>query len=162
VHLGATSQDILDTARMLVAQRSIRILSADLDTALSALAGLADRHRTTVMAERTLTQQSVPTTFGLKAAGWLVGVVDASRVLTVIAAALPAQLGGAAGTLASSFRELAPSRELEIVDAFAAELGLPAPTLPWHTHRTPITRLGDALAGLRCHRQGRGRHLAPV
>ena len=147
VHLGATSQDILDTALMLVAQRSIRILSADLDTAVSALAGLADRHRTTVMAGRTLTQHSVPTTFGLKAAGWLVGVVDASRVLTIIAAALPAQLGGAAGTLAS-FRELAPSRELEIVDAFAAELGLRAPTLPWHTHRAPITRLGDALAGV--------------
>jgi len=147
VHLGATSQDILDTALMLVAQRSIRILSTDLDTAVSALADLADRHRTTVMAGRTLTQHSAPTTFGLKAAGWLVGVVDASRALTDIAAALPAQLGGAAGTLAS-FRELAPGRELEIVDAFAAELGLRAPILPWHTHRAPVTRLGDALAGV--------------
>jgi 4-carboxymuconolactone decarboxylase len=65
----------------------------------------------------------VPTTFGLKAAGWLVGVVDATRALTVVADALPAQLGGAAGTLAS-FGQLAPGRELEIVDAFAAELGL--------------------------------------
>jgi|BarGraNGADG00212_1021973.scaffolds.fasta_scaffold00439_4 3-carboxy-cis,cis-muconate cycloisomerase len=147
VHLGATSQDILDTALMLVAQRSIRILSIDLDTAVSTLAGLANRHRATVMAGRTLTQHSVPTTFGLKVAGWLVGVVDATRALTVIADALPAQLGGAAGTLAS-FGELAPGRELAIVDAFAAELGLRAPTLPWHTHRAPITRLGDALAGV--------------
>jgi 3-carboxy-cis,cis-muconate cycloisomerase len=132
---------------MLVAQRSIRILSIDLDTAVSTLAGLANRHRATVMAGRTLTQHSVPTTFGLKVAGWLVGVVDATRALTVIADALPAQLGGAAGTLAS-FGELAPGRELAIVDAFAAELGLRAPTLPWHTHRAPITRLGDALAGV--------------
>jgi 3-carboxy-cis,cis-muconate cycloisomerase len=147
VHLGATSQDILDTALMLVAQRSIRILSGDLDTAVSTLAGLAGRHRSTVMAGRTLTQHSVPTTFGLKAAGWLVGVVDATRALTVVADALPAQLGGAAGTLAS-FGQLAPGRELEIVDAFAAELGLGAPTLPWHTHRAPVTRLGDALAGV--------------
>lgn len=147
VHLGATSQDILDSALMLVAQRSIRILATDLDTAVSALARLVDRHRTTVMAGRTLTQHSVPTTFGLKAAGWLVGVVDATRALTAIADALPAQLGGAAGTLAS-FGELATGRELDMVDAFAAELGLRAPTLPWHTHRAPITRLGDALVGV--------------
>lgn len=145
VHLGATSQDILDTALMLVAKRSILLIAEDLDTAIAALAGLSDAHRGTIMAARTLTQHSVPTTWGVKTAGWLVGLVDAARGLKAVAEALPAQLGGAAGTLAS-FAELAPGREFELVDAFAAELELRAPLLPWHTRRAPVTSLGDALA----------------
>jgi 3-carboxy-cis,cis-muconate cycloisomerase len=146
VHLGATSQDILDSALMLVAQRSIRSMMEDLDAVVSALATLADRHRSTAMAGRTLTQHSVPTTFGLKAAGWLVGVSDARGFLGAVSSALPAQLGGAAGTLAS-FTQLIPGRELELADAFANQLGLQSPPLPWHTMRTPITRLADALSG---------------
>ena len=145
VHLGATSQDILDTALMLVARRGIRVVADDLDTAIAELVTLANTHRGTVMAARTLTQHSVPTTFGVKAAGWLVGLVDAARGLRIVADALPAQLGGAAGTLAS-FTELAPGREFGIVEAFAAGLELRPPVLPWHTHREPVTRIGDALA----------------
>lgn len=147
VHLGATSQDMLDSALMLVAQRSIRSILADLDAAATALTTLADSHRSTAMAGRTLTQHSVPTTFGLKAAGWLVGVSDARIFLRAVSSALPAQLGGAAGTLAS-FTQLAPGRELELVEAFADQLGLQSPPLPWHTVRTPITRLADALSGV--------------
>ncbi|MHA6693346.1 3-carboxy-cis,cis-muconate cycloisomerase [Homoserinimonas sp. A520] len=147
VHLGVTSQDVLDSALMLVAQRSIRLMMDDLDTAVSALAALADGHRSTAMAGRTLTQHSVPTTFGLKAAGWLVGVADARGFLGAVSSALPAQLGGAAGTLAS-FTQLAPGRELELVDAFASKLGLQSAPVPWHTMRTPITRLADALSGV--------------
>ncbi|GAA1211760.1 3-carboxy-cis,cis-muconate cycloisomerase [Rhodoglobus aureus] len=147
VHLGATSQDILDSALMLVSKRSISLLVSDLDSALTTLAALADRHRTTAIAGRTLTQHSVPTTFGLKAAGWMVGVADARRFLVTIADNLPAQLGGAAGTLAS-FTQLLPGRELALVDAFADELGLEPSPLPWHTIRTPVIRLADALAGV--------------
>lgn len=146
LHLGATSQDILDSALMLVAKRGIRLIIDDLDAAVAALADLADTHRATPMAARTLTQHSLPTTFGRKAAGWLVLVADARGFLTAVASALPAQLGGAAGTLAS-FHELAPGRELEIVDRFAAHLGLASPPVPWHTMRTPVLRLADALAG---------------
>ncbi|HEY9499783.1 MAG TPA: lyase family protein [Terrimesophilobacter sp.] len=145
VHLGATSQDILDTALMLVAKRSIRVILGDLDTAIAALVVLTDSHRETLMAARTLTQHSVPTTFAVKAAGWLVGLVDAAQALRVGADALPAQLGGAAGTLAA-FSELVSGREFELVDEFAAELGLRAPVLPWHTCRAPVTGVGDALA----------------
>ncbi|MEO6944528.1 MAG: 3-carboxy-cis,cis-muconate cycloisomerase [Lacisediminihabitans sp.] len=147
VHLGATSQDILDTALMLVAQRSIRAIMADLDTAVAALAHIAVDHRTTPMAGRTLTQHSVPITFGLKAAVWLVGVADARTHLRAVAESLPAQLSGAAGTLAA-FHQLLPGRELELVDAFAAELGLRSPPMPWHTMRTPVMRLADALSGV--------------
>ena len=147
VHLGATSQDILDSALMVVAQRSIHSMTDDLDTVVTTLAALADDHRSTAMAGRTLTQHSVPTTFGLKAVGWLVGMADARSFLKAVSSALPAQLGGAAGTLAS-FTQLVPGRELELVDAFATQLGLQSPPLPWHTMRTPMTRLADALGGV--------------
>ncbi|MGN9785379.1 lyase family protein [Nonomuraea sp. ZG12] len=99
VHLGATTQDILDTAAMLVATRAVAVITADLDSLLALLADLAQRHRTTVMAARTLGQHAVPTTFGLKAAGWLTGVLRTRDRLRAIP--LPAQLGGAAGTLAA-------------------------------------------------------------
>ena len=92
------------------------------------------------MAARTLLQQAVPTTFGYKAAGWLVGVVEARTRLAAIE--LPAQLGGAAGTLAA-LGDDGP----EVLRLFAARLGLHEPALPWHTRRTPIVDLAGALAG---------------
>ncbi|WSM10406.1 lyase family protein [Streptomyces sp. NBC_01716] len=99
VHRGATSQDIVDTAMMLVATRTGPLILADLDRTADALAVLATAHRTTPMAGRTLTQHAVPTTFGLKAAGWLSSVRDARTRLAAVR--LPVQLGGAAGTLAA-------------------------------------------------------------
>jgi 3-carboxy-cis,cis-muconate cycloisomerase len=147
VHLGATSQDILDTALVLVARRSIRSIAADLDTVVTALADLADSHRRTPMAARTLTQHSLPTTFGVKAAGWLVAAADARGFLTAVGDALPVQLGGAAGTLAS-LEQLAPGRAFDVVDALASALDLMTPPLPWHTMRTPMTKLADALTGV--------------
>ncbi|WP_275888230.1 lyase family protein, partial [Nonomuraea lactucae] len=94
VHRGATSQDIVDSAAMLVASRAVGAIVADLDRAMRSLAGLADRHRGTVMAARTLGQHAVPTTFGLKAAGWLAGLLRADERLRALR--FPAQLGGAA------------------------------------------------------------------
>ena len=142
VHRGATSQDILDTAAMLVSGRGCDVIDSELGTVADLCAGLAEAHRATVMAARTLLQQAVPTTFGLKAAGWLVGVVDARRRLATVAGSLPAELGGAAGTLAA-FGSHGP----DVVREFAAELGLREPIVPWHTMRTPVTDLAGALAG---------------
>ncbi|MCX4552655.1 3-carboxy-cis,cis-muconate cycloisomerase [Streptomyces sp. NBC_01500] len=139
VHRGATSQDILDTAAMLVAHRARGLITADLDRAAEALARLAAEHRATPMPGRTLTQQAVPTTFGLKAAGWRELVLDARDRLGAVP--LPAQLGGAAGTLAA-FGEHA----LPLAARFAAECGLAEPVLPWHVLRTPVAELGGALA----------------
>ncbi|MEO6827077.1 MAG: lyase family protein [Microbacteriaceae bacterium] len=152
LHYGATSQDILDTAMMLVARRSLRIVVRDLRASVDALIRLADQNRRSAMAARTLTQHSVPTTFGLKAAGWLIGLVDAAAALEHAGVSLPVQLGGAAGTLAS-FTQIAqnaqaPGAELSLVDAFARELDLRSPRFPWHTHRAPVTDLGDALVGV--------------
>ncbi|MEU5883755.1 3-carboxy-cis,cis-muconate cycloisomerase [Spirillospora sp. NPDC047279] len=139
VHQGATSQDIMDTAAMLVAARARGLILADLDRALAALAALAERHRDTPMAGRTLGRQALPTTFGLKAAGWLTVVLEARERLAAVP--LPVQLGGAAGTL-SAFGD----RALDLLRLYAGETGLAEPVLPWHTLRTPVAELGAALA----------------
>ncbi|WP_245580303.1 lyase family protein [Arthrobacter castelli] len=148
VHKSATSQDIVDTALMLIAAHTVSIIGADLHATADGLAALADDHRQTVMAARTLTQQSVPTTFGLKAAGWLQGSTTAARRLEDAASRLPAQLGGASGTLAATVELLDPQAADAVVEQYAAELGLQAPALPWHTRRAPVTELGDALAAV--------------
>lgn len=137
-HDGATSQDIVDTALMLVAKRARELILAHTDAVAARCAGLADEHRGTVMAARTLLQQAVPTTFGLKAASWLAGVVEARRRLAAVE--LAAQLGGAAGTLAS-FGERGP----EVLRRYAQELGLAEPALPWHANRVRVAELGGAL-----------------
>ncbi|MEU9310727.1 3-carboxy-cis,cis-muconate cycloisomerase [Streptomyces sp. NPDC048256] len=145
VHRGATSQDIMDTATMLVAVRTLDLLLADLDRVQRALARLAAAHRDTPMPGRTLTQHAVPTTFGLKAAGWRSLVLDARDRVTAVGDALPAQLGGAAGTLAA-FTAYGATEASALPAAFARELGLRAPLLPWHTLRTPIADLAGCLA----------------
>jgi 3-carboxy-cis,cis-muconate cycloisomerase len=101
LHRGATSQDILDTALMIAARRALTLAALDLDTAIDAAGRLAADYRDTPMAARTLTQQAVPTTFGLKAAGWRHLLITARRSIATTAQTLPVQLGGAAGTLAS-------------------------------------------------------------
>ncbi|MFE9708029.1 3-carboxy-cis,cis-muconate cycloisomerase [Streptomyces sp. NPDC005930] len=144
VHRGATSQDILDTATMLVAARTLDLLLPDLARTERALARLAAEHRDTPMPGRTLTQHAVPTAFGLKAAGWRSLVLDARDRLATVRSALPAQLGGAAGTLAA-FEAYGATDPAALPAAYARELGLRAPALPWHTLRTPVADLGGAL-----------------
>ena len=159
VHRGSTSQDILDSAAMLIARRVLDRIGADLGRTVAALARLADEHRHTVLAGRTLAQHAVPTTLGLKAAGWLQLAADASARVRSTSASLPAQLGGAAGTLAA-YREYAALDRadhqrnggaatgpggVELIAPFAAALGLAEPALPWHTARTPIADIGATL-----------------
>ncbi|WP_432084325.1 3-carboxy-cis,cis-muconate cycloisomerase [Streptomyces sp. WAC 04229] len=144
VHRGATSQDIMDTATMLVAARTLDLLLPDLRRTERALALLAAGHRDTAMPGRTLTQHAVPTTFGLKAAGWRALVLDARDRLAAVRDTLPAQLGGAAGTLAAFGAYGAPD-PVALPAAYARELGLRAPLLPWHTLRTPVADLAGAL-----------------
>jgi 3-carboxy-cis,cis-muconate cycloisomerase len=145
VHRGATSQDIMDTATMLVAARTLDLLLGDLARTEQALARLAADHRDTAMPGRTLTQHAVPTTFGLKAAGWRSLVLDARDRVRAVRSALPVQLGGAAGTLAA-FTVYGAEDALALPDAYARELGLAAPLLPWHMLRTPIADLAGCLA----------------
>ncbi|MFD5456202.1 3-carboxy-cis,cis-muconate cycloisomerase [Streptomyces olivaceus] len=145
VHRGATSQDVLDTATTLVAARALDLLLSDLTRTERALARLAAEHRDTPMAGRTLTQHAVPTTFGLKAAGWRTLVLDARDRITAVRDTLPVQLGGAAGTLAA-FGAYGATDPVGLTAAYARELGLRAPLLPWHTLRTPVADLAGCLA----------------
>ncbi len=142
VHRGATSQDILDTAAMLLAKRAIDVMLADLAEVAEAAAGLAEAHRASIMIGRTLLQQAVPVTFGLVAAGWLTSVDEAREGLAaVLSGRLAVQFGGAAGTLAS----LGDAGQ-QVAALLAEELGLALPVLPWHTDRLRIIDLGVALA----------------
>jgi 3-carboxy-cis,cis-muconate cycloisomerase len=142
VHQGATSQDIIDTALMLIARRGLDAIDADLETVAAEAAQLAEEHADTVMAGRTLLQQAVPVTFGLVAAGWLTAIDDARRELArVRATGLAVQFGGAAGTLASLGENGAA-----VASLLAEELGLPEPVLPWHADRSRLLRLAAALA----------------
>ncbi|TXS54534.1 3-carboxy-cis,cis-muconate cycloisomerase [Streptomyces sp. uw30] len=145
VHRGATSQDIMDTATMLVASRTLDLILGDLDRTERALARLAAEHRATAMPGRTLTQHAVPTTFGLKAAGWRALVLDARDRVRAVRDSLPAQLGGAAGTLAA-FEAYGAADPTALPAAYARELGLRAPDLPWHALRTPVADLAGCLA----------------
>ncbi|MEU9155252.1 3-carboxy-cis,cis-muconate cycloisomerase [Streptomyces sp. NPDC048417] len=145
VHRGATSQDIMDTAAMLVAARTLDLVLADLGRTEQALARTAAEHRDTPMPGRTLTQHAVPTAFGLKAAGWRSLVLDARDRTARVRESLPVQLGGAAGTLAA-FGAYGAEHVEELPTAYARELALTAPLLPWHTLRTPVADLAGCLA----------------
>jgi 3-carboxy-cis,cis-muconate cycloisomerase len=140
VHWGATSQDILDSGAMLVAQRASGLIDGELTRLAAACAARCRSHRDTLMVGRTLLQPALPITFGLKAAGWLSGVLAARRQLHDARGGLAAQLGGATGTLAS----LGPDGPA-VVAAYARRLGLSEPRLPWHTARQQIGVLAGAL-----------------
>src|SRR6478752_7036037 len=124
----ATSQDAVDTAAMLVAKRALVPLLHDLRGAATAAAQLAEAHRDTPIIGRTLLQQAQPTTFGLKAAGWMVGLDEAADHLHSVR--LPYQLGGPVGTLNPGYK---------------LDLGLDKPVLPWHTLRSRVGELAGAL-----------------
>jgi 3-carboxy-cis,cis-muconate cycloisomerase len=146
VHRGLTSQDVVDTALMLCSQEAMREVVADLRQQVALLVDLVERHRRTGMVARTLTQHAVPTTFGLKAATWLTGVLDAYDAASLLV--FPVQVGGAAGTMAATV-ELAGaladpvSATTALTLEVATALDLAAST-PWHTNRSTLTRLGDA------------------
>lgn len=138
VHLGATSQDILDTAMMLIAGRASEPILADLRAATAAAARLAAEHRQTPVLGRTLMQAALPTSFGLVAAGWLEGLRRATAELErVRASELAVQMGGPVG-----------SRAPQVAARVAATLGLSEPLLPWHTERTRIAALAAALGAV--------------
>jgi 3-carboxy-cis,cis-muconate cycloisomerase len=141
VHWGATSQDAIDTALVLQMRDGLALLDDGLLQLGAACAALAERHRRSVMAGRTVLQQALPITFGLKAARWLAMVCRRIRALRALRErVLTVQFGGAAGTLASL-----GTRGVQVSELLAAELGLQTPELPWHAERD---RVGEVAAGL--------------
>ncbi|MGC5617045.1 lyase family protein [Georgenia sp. Z1491] len=142
VHLGATSQDVVDTAQALLLKEALRRVAADLAGGATAAAELAVRHAATARVGRTLGQAAVPTTFGLTCAGWAVGLDRAARAARVAAEDLALSLAGAAGTAGvhgASWEAVAT--------ALGRRLDLPVPDAPWHTERSRVRAAAAALAG---------------
>ncbi|MFO1146902.1 MAG: lyase family protein [Alsobacter sp.] len=143
-HQGATTQDIVDGALVLQMREAFALLRVDLVGILRGLGTLAARTRDVACAGRTYGQHAAPVTFGYKVAVWLAGIAEeAARLPQVRDAALVASLGGPVGTLAS-LGEAGPA----VLDAFASDLGLRAPSIAWHTRRSAVAGTGLWLASL--------------
>lgn len=143
VHWGATSQDAMDTGLVLQLRAWLDLIEADLSHLSQAAASLADRHRRTPVVGRTWLQHALPTTLGLKAAGWLSAIErHRARLAELKPRLLVLQFGGAAGTLAAL-----GDKGMAVTEALAAELRLGLPDLPWHGHRDRVAELAAA-AGL--------------
>ncbi len=144
VHWGATSQDAIDTAMVLQMRDGLDLLARRLLDIAQTCAGLAERHRHTPMAGRTLLQHAVPITFGLKAARWL-GMTTRlrGRLRELRERALTVQFGGAAGTLASL-----GSEGVRVMELMARGLDLAVPDLPWHTERDRVGEIVGTLGNV--------------
>lgn len=141
VHWGATSQDAIDTALVVQMREGLSLLSHRLLDIGARCAALAESHRHTLMAGRTLLQQALPIPFGLKAARWLALVTRQVHHLGELRERISVvQFGGAAGTLAALGQD-----GVRVTDLLAAELGLAVPDLPWHTERD---RVAEVAAGI--------------
>ncbi|MGB9365781.1 MAG: 3-carboxy-cis,cis-muconate cycloisomerase [Xanthobacteraceae bacterium] len=142
VHWGATTQDIVDTATVLQIRAGLAIVERDLTAVSAALANLAEKYRDTAMAGRTHLQQALPITFGYKCAIWLSMMQrHAERLRELKPRALVAQLGGAAGTLASL-----GDKGLDVRREYARELKLGDPSITWHVARDAVAETINFLA----------------
>jgi 3-carboxy-cis,cis-muconate cycloisomerase len=150
VHWGATSQDVIDTGRVLQLREALVLISSELDLFAAVLGELAHKNRATLIVARTWMQQALPTTFGLKAAGWL-DAIDRhrARLAETQERCLVLQFGGAVGTMAAL-----GARGLDVAANLAKELQLSLPELPWHSQRDRMAEIATTL-GLFCGTLGK-------
>ncbi len=141
VHWGATSQDAIDTGCVLQLHQALKVVASDLDRLEQGLAELATKHRSTIVVGRTWMQQALPTTFGMKVAGWL-DAVDRhrERLRETQRRAVVLQFGGAVGTLAAL-----GNRGPEVAKLLAQDLALELPEIPWHSHRDRMAEVATTL-----------------
>jgi 3-carboxy-cis,cis-muconate cycloisomerase len=143
-HKGATTQDIADTALVLQIRKALSLVVSDLATVLDGLGHLARAHRSTPCVGRTYGQHAAPITFGFKAAVWALGIAEvAADLLRIRDGVLRASLAGPVGTLAG-LGDQGP----EVLQRFAAVLGLLADPVAWHTRRARMAQIGACLATL--------------
>lgn len=144
VHWGSTSQDVIDSAMVLVTREALELLEAGLAQLSGTLLSLAEQHLETPVLGRTLMQPAQVTSFGFKLAGWAAPLVRARAQLRRSAArALQLQLGGAVGTLS-----VMGEKGAAVATHMAEELGLACPVSNWHTQRDEWVRLGLEVAVL--------------
>ena len=141
VHRGATSQDANDTGLVLQMRHALDLLDADLKLLRESLIQMAKKYRSTPIAGRTLMQHALPTTFGMKVAGWLDAMNrHGERLRQTRKRALVLQFGGAVGTLAALRED-----GLRVAEALANELQLELPVAPWHGHRDRVAEVATTL-----------------
>lgn len=141
VHWGATSQDVIDSALMMMARRGLKLILADVTAAIRAGIALSETHKNAVMAGRTFLQQAVPVTFAFKAANWTAGLLGVRVGLARnLEENIALQFGGAAGTLASLGGD-----GMAVRAALAAELDMPEPHTSWHSERLRFVEIATAL-----------------
>lgn len=144
VHWGATSQDIIDTGLILRLRECLDLMERRLRDLARLIANLADSHRNTSMAARTRMQQATPTSFGLKAAGWLSSLLRHQEELSALRQnLLVVSFAGASGNLAALGNAAA-----DVEAALARRLGLGLPVTPWHTERDRLLKTGAWFAGV--------------
>ena len=148
IHTGLTSQDVHDTALVLVLKKAGSQILAALDTAIGATAALAEQHRDTPLLARTLAQAAVPTTFGAKFAVWLTALAHTRANLATVLAGLPVSYGGAGGELGGYVQRAPDGDAFQLVQAWADQLGLIVTANPWHVTRLPFMEIASALAQL--------------
>jgi 3-carboxy-cis,cis-muconate cycloisomerase len=142
IHWGATTQDVIDTACVLQLRSAIGVMRNRLREIVAHLVSLAEKHRSTILAGRTHSQQALPVTFGLKAAGWLTPLLrDLERLAEIEPRLLVVQFGGAAGTLAAL-----GDKGLAVMQALAEELRISQPVAPWHAQRDTFVEFGSWLS----------------
>jgi 3-carboxy-cis,cis-muconate cycloisomerase len=141
VHWGATSQDTIDTALVLQLREALPLVSADLEKLCDRLAKMADQHRHTPVVARTWMQHAIPSTLGIKFAGWLDALMrHRERFREMQTRCLVLQFGGAAGTLAAL-----GSQGSIIAKHLSEQLKLPLPQMPWHSHRDRLSEVATTL-----------------
>lgn len=141
VHMGATSQDVMDSGLVLQLRSAIDLLERDLTQLADALAEQAQRHASTPLAGRTWLQQATPVTLGMKIAGWLGAITrHRQRLLEIKPRLLCLQFGGASGSLAAL-----GDQAFAVAEALAAELNLNLPDQPWHTQRDRLVEFASLL-----------------
>ncbi|VVM55786.1 3-carboxy-cis,cis-muconate cycloisomerase [Pseudomonas fluorescens] len=141
VHLGATSQDVMDSGLVLQLRQALVLIEDDLAQLADSLAVQAQRHAATPLAGRTWLQHATPVTLGMKIAGWLGAVTRSRQRLRELKPRLMVlQFGGASGTLAALGEQALP-----IAEALAEELQLTLPEQPWHTQRDRVVEFGAVL-----------------
>ncbi|PZU91278.1 MAG: 3-carboxy-cis,cis-muconate cycloisomerase [Chelatococcus sp.] len=141
LHKGSTSQDLADTVLACQIRDANGLLQADLGRIAAALLPLARRHAETPAIGRTLLQDALPISFGLRIAQWRTGIAEAAaRLGREALGAAAIQLGGAAGT-----RMGLSGRGRAVAGHMAAALGLEN-TAPWQARRDRVAGLAAALA----------------
>ena len=142
IHWGATTQDIMDTACVLQLRAAVQLMRKRISEIGRHLSSLADKHRNTVLAGRTHSQQALPITFGFKVAGWLAPLLrHLERLDEISRRLLVVQFGGASGTLAALGK-----KGMAVTTDLAKELKLAVPLMPWHVQRDGLVEFGGWLS----------------